>query len=146
MLVNSMRPAVNGKGWMSFTVPTGQVLHLGGASQTTPTAYLSLGNATTLLSAGIPQNSAKTKYIEAPESDTAGHAIKRAVVKVISAATPGTPVGRYAYDGSTPTATLGSQLDGAGDIVDVAGRSAIFNFKLYNNGGGNMVVEVTVEE
>lgn len=142
-IVQSLRPAVKGRGFMSFTLAAGAVLHLGGASQTTPTAQLSVSN---FLAAGIPQNGDSTAFADIVRGDLNGHAIKRIVAKVISAATPGTPVARYAYDGSTPTASLGSQMDGVGDAVDVAGRDAVFNFKLINNGGGNMVVEVTVEE
>lgn len=141
--VQAIRPAVKGRGWMSFTLAAGAVLHLGGASQTAPTSQLSVSN---FLTTGIPQNGAQSAFAEIWKQETNGHAIKRIVAKVISAASAGTPVGRYTYDGSTPTASGGSQLDGIGDSVDVAGRDAVFNFKLYNNGGGNMVVEVTVEE
>lgn len=142
MQVQALRPAVNGKGWMSFTIATGAVLHLGGASVTTPTSQLSPSN---FLAAGIPQNGAKTRFADSSKDEPSGHIVKRVIVNIISALTPGTPNARYAYDGSTPTATLGAAR-AAGDMIDVVGNAAIFNFKLINNGGGNMVVEVEVEE
>lgn len=133
---------------MSFTVATGAVLHLGGASQTAPTLKLSggLSGATSFLVNGIPLALDKLSFADIAKGEPNGHSIKHALIEIISGATPGTPNARTMQDGSTPTATLGRQRS-VGDVLEFHNSaSSIFNFKLLNNGGGNMIVEVEVFE
>lgn len=125
-------------GWMTFTIANGDVLHLGGASTTPPTGQLSLGN---FLAAGIPQNATKTRFAEALLAEAGGHTIKHVVIRIISAGAT-SPAGRRASDGSTPTTSLGSAMLAPDDHTIVNNPNAIFNFKLFNRSGGNMVVDV----
>lgn len=126
---------VVGKGWMSFTVANGAVLHLGGASQTTPTASLSVSS---LLASGIPQNENKTAFAST-------HKIKHADVIVTSAATLGQV--RCMTNGSTPTATAGYPVEGSGNGLGIRNsQQEIFNTKCFNNTGGNITIEVYVWE
>ncbi len=128
------------RGWMSFTVANGAVLHLGGATPTAPTAELSVAN---FLAAGIPQIPAKTRFAEPHEAN--GHAIAHAVIDIISAGAT-SPAGRSATDGSTPTTSLGGQVLAPDSFTIPGSRQEIYNFKLFNRSGGNMVVEVKVFE
>jgi hypothetical protein len=139
--------AVVSRGWMSFTLATGALLELGGASATVPTAQLSPSN---FLAAGIPQNAAKSAFADPGAAgvgaDTNGHTIKHMRFTVISVAVAATPAARFATSGSTPTASLGAQvLTGDGQMIPNS-RQEIFNFKLFNRSAGNMVVEVEVWE
>jgi len=135
------------RGFMSFTVANGDVLHLGGASQTAPTSHLSGGvsGAGGFLATGIPQKLNKSSFADIVAGDTNGHAIKHAIVTFVSDG--GTsPAGRYMTDGSTPTTSLGPQtLTGDGRTY-LNSRTQIFNFKWFNRSGGNAVVEVEVFE
>lgn len=137
------RPAVKSRGFMSFTVANGGVLHLGGASITTPTAELSVS---TFLAAGIPQDGGKTRFLDIERGELNGHAIKHAIVTIISGGATVDPAARTMTNGSTPTTALGvARL--IGDVIEFwNSREAIFNFKLFNRSGGNMVVEVEVFE
>lgn len=139
--------AVVSRGWMTFTLAAGALLELGGASQTAPTNQLSPSN---FLATGIPQNAAKSAFadpgVAGVGADTNGHTIKHMRFTVISVAVAATPAGRFATSGSTPTATLGTQvLTGDGQMLPNC-RQEIFNFKLFNNSAGNMVIEVEVWE
>lgn len=134
-------------GWMSFTLAAGQVLHLGGANQTVPTAYLStVKGSSTFLATGIPQKRDKTGFADPtlPQIELNPHGIKHMRFTVISVAVAATPAARFASDGSVPTDTLGAQvLTGDGQLIP-NNRQGVFNFKLYNRSAGNMVVEVEV--
>lgn len=136
------------RGWMSFTLAAGAVLHLGGALQTVPTAWLSGADSTaaSFLAGGIPQNRAKTAFVDfaLPQVELRPHGIKHMRFTVISVAVAATPAGRFMNDGSVPTATLGAQvLTGDGQTIP-NNRMGVFNFKLFNNSAGNMIVEVEV--
>src|SRR5688572_4892075 len=100
--IATQRAGWTSRGWMSFTVANGGVLHLGGALTTTPSDYLSSG---TYLSVGIPQTPLKTRFAESGEID--GHAIAHAEIVIVSAGATDDPHGRSASDGSTPTTAKG---------------------------------------
>lgn len=139
--------AVTGRGVMSFTVPTGQHLRLGGANPTVPTTYLSTPGGATFLSAGIPQaqTDGVLRFAE-PNRDTNGHAIKHARIRIVSTAGAVSPGARFAYDGSTPDATHGERTS-VGDVITLPNtRGAIFLFDLINISGGDMEIDVTVDE
>jgi hypothetical protein len=133
---------------MSFTLATGTVLHLGGASQTTPTDSLGVVS----LAAGIPQLADKSAFLDsraALVNPTNALSIKHAIIEIVSVANAvaaGTPEGRRMTNGSTPTTDRGiRQL--ANDLFVIENNTeAIFNFKLFNRSAGNMVVEVEVFE
>jgi hypothetical protein len=136
------RPAWKSRGWMSFTVADTAAMHLGGASITTPTSVLCLAN---FLDAGIPQSADKSRFAEIPRGDTNGHAIKHAVIRLVSGGAT-SPAARTATNGSTPTTSAGQARD-VGEVIELHNsRDEIFNFKLFNRSGGNMVVEVEVFE
>lgn len=148
MATQSQRAALTSKGWMSFTVANGGVLHLGGASQTAPSAHMSGGvsDATGFLAAGIPQKLDKSGFADIVSPvDTNGHAIKTAFVTFVSDG--GTsPGGRFMCDGSIPTTSLGKRTL-VGDTQEFWNcRDAIFKFKWFNRSGNNAVVEVEVFE
>jgi hypothetical protein len=137
------RPAWQSRGWMSFTVANGGVLHLGGTSITTPTSALSISS---FLDSGIPQNPEKTRFAIAGLGDNNGHTIKHAVIRIVSGGATTDPAARTATNGSTPTTALGLWRD-IGETIELHNsQTEIFNFKLFNRSGGNMVVEVEVFE
>ncbi len=146
MAIQVHRPAWISKGWMSFTVANGGVLRLGGASQTVPTSQLSVSN---FLASGIPQNLDATAFADVAIGDGKnpnGHSIKHAVIKIVSGGATNDPAARVMQDGSTPTTSLGEAYY-IGDIIEIHNsRSDLFNFKLFNRSGGNMVVEVRPAE
>lgn len=147
MALQTHRAGWKSRGWMSFTVATGTVLHLGGSSQTAPTSYLSGGvSSGGFLATGIPQNGGKTRFADvAIDSDVNGHSIKHASITIVSD-TSATPDARVMTDGSTPTTSLGAQHF-VSDVIDIFNsRDEIFSFKLFNRSAGNMVVEVEVFE
>lgn len=143
MAIQHHRPAWISRGWMSFTVANGGLLELGGASQTVPTSALSVSS---FLTNGIPQSGDKTRFADKARDGEAGaHSIKHALIEIVSAGAT-TPAGRSTQDGSTPTTSLGRQRS-IGDILEYHNcRDEIFNFKLFNRSGSNMVVEVEVFE
>lgn len=126
------------RGWMSFTVANGGVLHLGGASTTTPTSQISVSD---YLAAGIPQTALKTRFLDVVMDGSTGHAIKHAIITIVSAGAT-SPAGRKLTNGSTPTTSLGAQVLSPDSFTIENSPSAIFNFKLFNRSGGDMVVEV----
>jgi len=136
------------RGFMSFTIADGAVLHLGGSSATAPTVHLSGGisGATGFLAAGIPQKLDKSAFADvARTTDANGHAIKHAIITLVSAGATA-PAARRMTDGSTPTTSLGAQwLTGDTWIIENS-QQAIFNFKVFNRSGGNAVFEVEVFE
>lgn len=136
------KAAWKSRGWMSFTLPNGDVLHLGGVSQTPPTVHLSGGNstATGFLATGIPQNSDKTRFAEKTLREDNAHTIKHLIVNIISAGAT-TPAGRTMTDGSVPTTTLGGDTASPDSFTIENSPDEIFNFKLFNRSGGNMVIE-----
>lgn len=135
------------RGWMSFTVANLGVLHLGGVSQTAPTAHLSGGvsDATGFLATGIPQLPDKSEFADRIRKDDNGHSIKHVIVDIVSAGAT-TPAGRTMTDGSTPTTSLGAQVLAADSFTIENSTEQVFNFKLFNRSGSNMVVEVKVFE
>lgn len=159
MAMQVHRPAWISKGWMSFTVTTGNVLHLGGALQTTPTAAMAVAaDGTTkteadttacFLYTGIPQNLDKTSFADVANDrgkDPRGHSIKHAIIEIISVAGATLPAARSMQDGSIPTTDHG-RYRRVGDAIEFNNsRQALFGFKIFNNSGGNMLVEVEVFE
>lgn len=141
------RAAWQSRGWMSFTVADGGVLHLGGALQTAPTTHLSGGDSTAagFLATGIPQTPDKTDFAEKVRHDTNSHFIQHAIINIISAGAT-SPAGRTMTDGSVPTTSLGGDTQSPDSFTIEQSRREIFNFKLFNRSGGDMVVEVKVFE
>lgn len=136
-MIGIHRPAWRSRGWMSFTLANGAVLHLGGPSAVAPTTELSVG---TFLSAGIPQNADKTAF----NDDT--HTIKHAVIEIMSSGATTDPPARTMTNGSTPTTSLG-RYRRVNEVIELHNsRSEIFGFKLFNRSGGNMVIDVEVFE
>lgn len=136
------RAAWQSRGWMKFVIPDGEILHLGGPDQTPPDEWMSGGDfgAASFLAAGIPQNTSKTAWAEKPNSG--GHTIKHADILIASAGPTDDPHGRSLTDGSVPTTALGRSRY-AGDAITLHNSPAeIFNFKICNRSGGDMVVEV----
>lgn len=142
------RPSWRSRGWMSFTLANGAVLHLGGVSAVAPTAYLSsaagASGAGTFLALGIPQSPAKDHF--AFGSDPFAHSIKHAVIEIISSGATVDPAARRATDGATPTTALGKYTDARVPVEIHNSPDEIFNLKLFNRSGGNMVIEVEVFE
>lgn len=151
MAEQTLPAAVTSRGWMSFTVPNGQVLHLGGPNATAPTSALSGGknetDPTCFLVAGIPQRADKLAFADVMRSQDGanGHAIKHATITLVSAGAT-VPAGRYMTDGSTPDTARGAQLLAGDGRTITNGRSEIFGFKFFNRSGGNAIVEVEVFE
>jgi hypothetical protein len=123
-----------------FTVANNGFLRLGGASQTVATTYL----GTSAFSAGIPQNATQTAYDET-------HAVKHAVVRIVSTAGATITAGAFVHNcgvvGATdPDATHGARL-AIGDLLELwNSRDVIFNFSGKNLSGGIMELDVEVYE
>lgn len=135
-------------GFMSFTVANGAVLELGGATATVPTAHLSGGisGATGFLAAGIPHKLDKSAFADiARPTDGNGHAIKHAIITLVSAGATA-PAARRMADGSTPTTSLGAQWLVGDNWTIENNPEAIFHLKAFNRSGGNAVFEVEVFE
>jgi hypothetical protein len=115
---------LEGLGWMKFTINAGNVLHLGGASQSTPGDQLSVSD---FLATGIPQNDAKTAFRDGLGDICADIYLKSGTWSV-------------ADDGSTPTAVKGN-TDTASPI-GYRMAPALHKFKAISI--TNMVVEVIV--
>ena len=147
MAAHVHKAAWKSRGWMSFTVADGAVLHLGGALQTAPTTHLSGGvsDATGFLATGIPQTADKTDFAEKVRHDTNGHFIQHAIINIISSGAID-PMGRTMTDGSVPTSSLGGNTQAPDSFTIEQSRQEIFNFKLFNRSGDNMVIEVKVFE
>lgn len=132
------------RGFMSYTVANGGVLYLGkGALQTAPTAHISAGvsDATGFLAAGIPQNGLKTRFAQVASGDPNGHAIKHAVITVVSGGAT-SPAGRRLTDGSVATTSLGAQTLTGDTFIIENSPDEIWNFTWFNRSGSNAVVEV----
>jgi hypothetical protein len=148
--------ALKGRGWMTFSIAAGAVLHFGGANagsgtagnaSSLPTAWVSGGDSTaaSLLAKGIPQNPQNIGY-QNDRAQSNYHEIKAADIYIISAAGVGAPPARFLDDGSVPTAALGTRYN-VGDSIQIRnGADQLFKSKIFNNGAGAMVVEVQVWE
>jgi hypothetical protein len=154
MAIQVHRAAWISRGFMTFTVANGQILHLGGSSQTAPTAHISgnVSDATGFLATGIPMNSGASGFADIM-LDPKGHMIKHARVTLVGAGAT-TPAARVTSDRSTatppvvsvPTTSLGAQFLLGDTILMENSRQEIFDFKLFNRSGGNATVEVEVFE
>jgi|GEM_PF-2268091 len=137
------------RGWMSFTIANNAHLLLGGPSATVPTKAKSANKDETdpacFLVNGIPQNADKSRFAEIGSqgfTETNGHAIKHALIDIISSGATITPAARTMTDTSAPDSTHGQYVTTPDTLIIEDARDDIFRFDLINVSGGNMVVEV----
>lgn len=154
------KPPVVSRGVMTFVLANNAVLYLSGVlgTQTTPTKAMSGGkietDPTCFLVNGIPLGPDGKHFAGVGPSgfgDVNGHAIKHAIVQIVSVAAGGTQTIGAAKDndgdGTVPDANHGFSL-GVGSIRELwNSRSPVIeNYALINLSGQNMTVEVAVEE